>query len=443
VGPRSLPELPAELLYDNDELARLPADRLAARQLELLRPHLRALASDSPYYRRVLADAGLAPDGLRSVADLVRLPVVRKEEIAARQKAAPPFGDFSTVPREQLVRVFVHGQTYYPFTRRDLDQFVEGAAKAQAAAGPGGPRVVDVTASFNWVAGGTLALAAADRLGATVVPGGAGMTDQHIQVLRDLGVTSFGGFPSFVRHVALRARELGLDPRRDFAVRHLGIGGEVRSDDEKRELGELYGATVTESYGTTETGLMAAECSEGGGMHLFGHHVVELLDPESGEPRPLDQPGEIVATSVLPREAMPLLRYATGDVTEGFDLAPCRCGRLAPRLRRITGRRGEILRVKGLFLYPGRVAAALARVPGAGAFVSVVERRGGADAVTVRVELPPIGEAEAEAARARLREAIKATTNLTVDVELVAPGTFPPGSPRAEDRRLVPSPHGA
>lgn len=429
------PDLPAELLYDDETLTGLAPEELAAWQIGMLRPHLESIAARSPYYRRLFGDADIDPASLHTAQDLRRVPLVRKEDIAARQQAVPPFGDFIMVQREELARVFVHGKTYYPFTRRDLDFFVEGAVRASAASGTEGARVTDITSSFNWVAGGTLALAAAERLGSTIIPGGAGMTDQHVQVLRDLQVTSFGGFPSFVRHVALRARELGLDPRRDFAVRHLGIGGEVRSDDEKRELMELFGATsCSESYGTTETGLMASECVEGQGMHLFGHHLVELLDSESGAPVPLDRPGEIVATSVLPREAMPMLRYATGDVTEGFDLSPCPCGRRTPRLRRITGRRGEILRVKGLFLYPGRVAEALSRVPGTGAFQSVVERRDGSDAVTVRVEMAAPADA---AVVERLREAIKATTNLTVDVEPIAPGALPSGTPRAVDRRRL------
>ncbi len=424
--------LPPELRFDRDDLVRLPGAELARYQLARLAAALTRAAVESPYWAQALAGRSARAGETWTAERWAReVPAISKSDLLRLQKDAPPYGGLAMCDADEILRLYVsYGPIVYPYTRDDLDFFSEGFSKVFTWAGVGRGDVVDQTVQYNWVAGGTVVDDAFRKLGCAVIPGGVGQREKHIEVLRALPVSVLFAFPTFVRQLLEAADELHLDPARDLRIRHIFFTGETIEASAKSEFERRFGASAREFYGTTESGIVASECEIGGGMHLFGHHLVEVVDPHSGETLDPREGGEIVLTSVLPRRAMPLFRFRTGDVTEGISAGACSCGRLTPKLGRIVGRTGTVARVKGMFLFPARIGDALAEVGGAARYQVVVTRPASHDVVTVRCELtggPDVVE--------RATRAIHASTGLSVCIEVLDPGSIPTEAPVLEDRR--------
>jgi phenylacetate-CoA ligase len=209
----------------------------------------------------------------------------------------------------------------------------------------------------------------------------------------------------------------------------------MRSDALRQGMEDFWGGMkVRELYGGAEVPFIAAECEAAAGMHLNPDFIIELLHPETREPVDVGQPGVVVATE-LERAAEPMIRYWTGDIVAGIDTEPCSCGRTTARMGRVLGRVGEIPRVKGLFLVPKQIEAGLARVPGCGRFQVVIDRPGRQDTVLLRLEHPAAGgEGDRGALVPAVVAAVKDTTRLTFDVELVEVGALGE-APLVDDRR--------
>jgi phenylacetate-CoA ligase len=246
-------------------------------------------------------------------------------------------------------------------------------------------------------------------------------------------VTVIHAFTTFLAQLGEVVKRKGYDPRRDLAVRLGIIGGEIRSEAARQALGEPFGGIqIREQYGTAEVGIIANECEFGGGMHLSDDHVVEVIDPTTGQPVEGGGSGEIVVSDVW-RQAMPIIRYRTGDLTEGLNLDCCPCGRSAPRLKRIIGRTSDIPRIKGMFVVPRNVQEVLDRYPELGKFQLIVERPGHQDELTIRIALKyPV---DTDALHQRLRADFHAALRLSAQVEFVAIQDFPDEMPLIDDRR--------
>jgi phenylacetate-CoA ligase len=418
------PALDGALRHWNDDLALLDGDALLDWQLKRVGEALENSAKHSSYWRDGLVEAGVDAGTARSWSRdqfVERVPAISKRQLVDLQQREPPYGGMLGCDMREVSRIYVsYGPLHYPLTSVDQEFFAEGFAKVFHWAGAGPGDVVDQTLQYNWVAGGTIVDEAFRRLGCAVIPGGAGQREMHMEVLRDLGVTVLFAFPTFVRQLLETAAELGVDPARDLHIDRIFFTGETIERSAKKEFEDAFGAKAFEFYGTTETGIMAAECEAGEGMHLFGHHLIELIEPVTGSQLPWEEGGEIVATSVRPRRAMPLFRYRTGDITEGIRTGPCACGRRSPKLGRIVGRAGSVARVKGMFLFPDRVADALSRVGAGPRFQVVITRPGASDVLTVRCE----GSADDANLHDRLVNSIRERTGLSADVELLPPGTL-------------------
>lgn len=319
-----------------------------------------------------------------SAANWLKVPLLQKEDLIASVRPGAPYGDRLGVPPEDIAWCFVApGPLYMPLTLEDIDAL---AARFEAAFRMGGftsVDVVDQTTLYNWVIAGTILGKALERIGATVVPGGAGDTQRHIDVIEQLGVTGILAFPTFLVHLLDTAREAG----RSLPLQRAMVMGELHDPREKERIFREYGVTVREFYGTGDVGPVAVECGAEPGMHLRDDIYVELIDPHTGIPKAnvsADQPAEIVVTDPV-RRAMPIIRLRTGDLIDYIDSNPCRCGRSTPRIGRIVGRVGDITKVKGMFIVPGSVKGALQRHGINAPYQLVVSRTGGRDSLVLRI----------------------------------------------------------
>ncbi len=402
-----------------------------------LHDQLGRLAGSSASVRLRLDAAGVKAADVTSRAVLRDVAPITKAEIIADQAAYPPYGSLLGCDPDDLVRLYVGpGPQVTFFTPEDLRATVAHGSWAFFTNGFRKSDVVDVTIMYHWVIAGTLMDDAYRAIGCAVLPGGIGMGAEHLASLKLLNATGLFAFPTFLEELAGKAEQAGVVPTRDLPhLRLATIAGEMRSPDLQQRMEQFWGLRVREIYGGAEMPFIAAQCGEGDGMHLNPDFLIEVLDATTYEPVAAGEPGVIVATETE-RTAYPMLRYWTGDITEGLDDTPCACGRTTPRMGRILGRVGDIARVKGLFVVPAQVRRALDAVPGLGTFQLVVDRPGTQDTLTVRIEHDgPPGNRPQLAEQAR--QAVKDATRLTAEIELIDPTTLGADAPVVVDNRNV------
>lgn len=373
---------------------------------------------DVPFYADRFRAVGLsAPVAVNTWEDLLRIPTVDKAAIIEDQRRAPPFGSMLPWPVPQLERIYRSaGPIYLGFTGKDVaraGRIFEGHWRTLGVR-PGD--VADISTTYHWVVGGTLLDEGLRALGATVIPGGPGQSEQRLNVLQDTGATVLQAFTPYAEALGMQLAASDIDPVSDLAVRLLVVGGEMRTATAKKRLEDLWGgARAREFYGAAEVGgMVAAECDiAGDGMHLSDRFIIEIVDPDNGKPRRMESGGEIIITELF-KEAQPLLRYRTGDITEGIDARPCSCGRTSPRLRRIVGRTSSVLRIRGLFVQPAQVSQ-IAQASGFDAHRIVVKREGVQDEATLEIERPAHDDLRLD----EFVERLKATTGLRWNVDVL------------------------
>jgi phenylacetate-CoA ligase len=387
-----------------------------------LQQQLEYLEASSPFYRERLRGMRV-----RTPADLPTLPFTTKEELRAGQRADPPFGPHLCAPRERVVRMHVtSGTTGEPvavgFTRSDheANSAVGGEAFRIAGVLPGD--VIAHCLNYALYAGGIADHMALEASSATVVPVGTGQTRRLLELIPRLGINAIFGTLSFPAYLAGRAREAGVDPRA-LGLRHIVTAGEpgaglaaVRS-----EIEEAWGATVRDTFGMSDVwSTMGGACEEGQGLHLTveDHAVLELVDPDTGDPRELEDGayGELVWTH-LRREASPLLRYRSGDLAQVWT-SPCACGRSSTRIR-IDGRRDDMLRVQAVNVYPQAIGAVLESDARLGRHCVVAEGDPIVPPLDVYVEAPP--DADLAPTSQRLHDALRVRFAVT----RLEPGSLP------------------
>jgi phenylacetate-CoA ligase len=395
-------------------VARVPEHAAA------LRAQLHYLERSSPFWHERIAG--------RTGADLAELPLTTKADLRADQAAHPPFGVRLCAPPEALVRLHVtSGTTGEPvaigLTRADhaANSAIGGAAFRIAGVRP--DHTIAHCLNYALYAGGIADHMALEDSGATVVPVGVGQSRRLLELIPVLGIDAVFGTLSFPAHLAARAREHGIDPRA-LGLRHVVTAGEPGAGLRavRREIEEAWGTTVADTFGMSDVwSTMAGECGAGDGLHLTtdGHAILELVDPETGDPVAFEDGavGELVWTH-LRREASPLLRYRSGDLATVWT-APCACGRTTPRIR-IDGRTDDMLRVQAVNVHPGAIGAVLEAFAGVGRHAVVADGDPIAPPLRVYVETgdgAPSPDAIADALHARLRTRFA--------VVALAPGTLP------------------
>ncbi|GAB1510530.1 phenylacetate--CoA ligase family protein [Actinophytocola sp. KF-1] len=424
-----------------------PRERLRDHQLERLRAQLTRLHETSRHYRRQWDDLGWHPADLTGLDDLAALPFTDKAGYQRSIDEHPPYGDFLAVGREDLARLhFSSGTTGVPtpvgWTRRDLDRWADLYARAAYSQGVRPGDVYQCLFSFAWFVGGLGGTLGYTRLGATVIPGGSGDTERQIETIFRYGTTAVGGTPSFLLHLADRARGLGR-PLAESAVRHVMVGGEPGGQvPATRALIEReWGARCHDGYGCLEFQPTAWECAAQAGGHLAEDFAyAEVVDPVTRAPVPDGEPGVLVLTH-LDKEACPLVRWWTGDVVVR-DSARCDCGRTHARLvGGVRGRADDMLVVRGVNVFPSAVENVVRHTVGDLAEFRVVLDPALADPVTgyptaLRVQVEAVEDREL---RGRLAAALRTELQVRAVIDIVAPGALPRTTHKA--RRVVRAEH--
>lgn len=380
-------------MYQPD-LETLPRPALEALQLQRLQNTLAHIAASNPAYAGRLT-GGIGSVAVHSLEDIRRFPFLNKADL----REAYPF-KLACVPQAEMMRMHMSSGTtgtpiICPHTPNDVRQWSEIAARCLAAAGVGRDDVLQITPSFGLFNGGFGFHYGASALETMIIPIGAGRTSLQLQFLRDLNVTALAAVASYPLRLIEVAAEEGFDFRRHTRLRVGVFGAEVWSDELRRRVEETMGIETFDIIGMTETGGvgMGIDCPAHSGIHVWeDHYLVEIIDPESGEPVADGAWGEMVVTT-LTREALPLIRFRTRDITRVISREPCACGRTSLRVDRIAYRSDDMIKTKGINFYPKQVETILLEHDQvANDYQIHLQRVAGKDAIRILVESPLAAE---------------------------------------------------
>lgn len=380
---------------------------------EALRETVARARAGSEFFAAHLAGTG----EVRGVADLPALPFTTKEQL----RESYPFG-WTCVPAREVVRVHASSgttgrRTLCTYTRHDLDEWVTMFARCLDHAGVTAEDRVQLMVGYGlWTAGWGFQTAA-ERVGAMAIPSGPGNTELQLELMRDLGTTVACATSSFALLLAERV------PSPDALALRIGIFGSERwSELTRARIETLLGLRAFDIYGLTELWGPGAgiECAHRSGIHVWtDHYLVEIVDPVTSAPVPDGVEGEVVVTT-LRKQATPLLRYRTRDLSS-LDHTPCPCGSPFPRIARLTGRTDDMVKARGVMFFPAQVEHVVGGVEGTtGEYRIEVARDGGADVVRVLVEAP-----DAPGLAAHVAAGLRAEIGLRADVEIIEPGPLP------------------
>ena len=413
--------------YLHAEVETLPREQLAELQLRRLRDTLMRLYSDVPPVRARMQDAGVQPQDVRSLADVASLPFTHKTDLRDHY----PFGLFAR-PVDQLARLHASsGTTGKPtvvgYTAQDLDQWADLMARSLYAAGARRGDIVHNAYGYGLFTGGLGAHYGAERLGAVVVPVSGGGTERQVSLIQDFGARVLCATPSYALAIAEAAEQQGVDLRRSQL--RIGLfGAEPWSAGMRREIEARLGLRAVDVYGLSEImgPGVACECTFQQGLHGWeDHFLFEVVDPETGRPVPEGHAGELVITT-LTKQALPMLRYRTRDITR-ITTARCECGRTHARILRITGRNDDMLIIRGVNVYPSQIEAVLVGQPQlAPHYQLVVQRQGVLDEVQIEVEAQPGVPCDSFGVLAHgLAHHVKVHVGISTTVTVLEPGRVP------------------
>ena len=375
-------------LYLHPELETLSRSRLEKLQMERLQQTL-ARCMRIPFYKQRFAACGLRPEDIRTLDDVRKLPFTTKQDLRDNY----PFG-LSAVPLEEVVRLHSSsGTTGTPtvilHTQHDLDEWANAVARCLYMVGLRKGDIFQNSSGYGMFTGGLGFQYGAERLGMLTVPAAAGNTKRQIKFITDFGTTALHAIPSYAGRLYEVMEEMGIDPRRDTRLRTLIIGAEPHSDEQRRRIEQMLGVKAYNSFGMSEMcgPGVAFECPEQNGLHIWeDYYIVEIVDPQTLEPVPDGEVGELVPTTIN-REAMPLLRYRTRDLTRILP-GECPCGRHHKRLDRMKGRSDDMMILKGVNIFPIQIENILMQFRELGTdYLITLTNLEANDEMTVEVEL--------------------------------------------------------
>ncbi|WP_415955496.1 phenylacetate--CoA ligase family protein [Phocaeicola coprophilus] len=375
-------------MYLHPELETLSRSRLEKLQMERLQQTL-ARYMRIPFYKQRFAACGLRPEDIRTLDDVRKLPFTTKQDLRDNY----PFG-LSAVPLEEVVRLHSSsGTTGTPtvilHTQHDLDEWANAVARCLYMVGLRKGDIFQNSSGYGMFTGGLGFQYGAERLGMLTVPAAAGNTKRQIKFITDFGTTALHAIPSYAGRLYEVMEEMGIDPRRDTRLRTLIIGAEPHSDEQRRRIEQMLGVKAYNSFGMSEMcgPGVAFECPEQNGLHIWeDYYIVEIVDPQTLELVPDGEVGELVLTTIN-REAMPLLRYRTRDLTRILP-GECPCGRHHKRLDRMKGRSDDMMILKGVNIFPIQIENILMQFRELGTdYLITLTNLEANDEMTVEVEL--------------------------------------------------------
>jgi phenylacetate-CoA ligase len=413
----------------NPEYETMTRESLAALQLRRLQSTVAWVYERVPHYREVLDSRGVKPRDIRSLDDVRQLPFTDKTAL----RDTYPYGMFA-VPLEQVVRVHSSsGTTGKPivvgYTKGDLNTWSELTARIASAAGVTAADRVQMAFLYGMFTGGWGMHYGIERVGATVFPAGSGNTERQLMMMQDFGTTALVCTPSYALYIAEVAEKAGVDIR-SLPLRVGLFGGEPSGEGMRDEIERRLGILATDNYGLSEVmgPGVSGECEHQCGLHMAeDHFLFEIVHPETGESLAEGEEGELIITT-LTKEAFPVVRYRTHDLTT-MDSSPCACGRTLARMRKVRARTDDMLIIRGVNVFPSQIEDALFQIEGIEPhYVIVVDREGAMDDLEVRIEVA--GEifsdvmADMVAFTKRVGERIYSVIGLHAKVTLVEPGTI-------------------
>ncbi len=423
-------------MYWEKDVETIDRKKLEELQLSRLKDTI-AHAGKSYYYGKTYKEKRIQADIIRSLSDIQKIPFTTKDDLREHW----PYG-FISVDKDELVRMHsssgTTGRATVIFhTANDLAVWTNLLARCMYMAGMRKSDVFQNMMTYGLFTGGLGFHYGAEKIGAMVIPAGAGNSKRQIQLMMDFATTVIHVIPSYALHLSTVFAELNLDPRKDTKVKIAFVGAEPHTEKMRRKIEDIYGYKAFNSYGLSEMNGpgVAFECPRQDGLHIWeDSFLVEIIDPETLQPVADGEEGELVMTT-LQREGMPILRYRTKDLTRIIP-EPCLCGRTHRRIERIKGRTDDMLILKGVNIFPMQIEKRLMDIPGVGTnFLIILDRQEFNDSMTVKVEVSKeyfTGELkQLEMLRKRIIEELKSEILITPKVDLVGPDILPKGEGKA------------
>ena len=416
--------------YWDPQIEKMPRNELEVLQLKKLKAEI-ACSLRTPFYRERLLKAGIkSPDDIKTLDDLKRIPFTTKNDL----REGFPYG-FLSIPIEEVVRLHSSsGTTGIPttiyFSREDIRQWTDYMARCMYATGCDNSDVFQNMITYGLFTGGLGTHQGGEEIGMLVIPAGAGNTARQFKMMQDYGTTVLHATPSFLLHLETKMKEAGI-ARESLIIKRAFAGAEPYSEDTRRRIESLLKIDVFNSYGLSEMNGpgVAFECQCKDGLHIWEDgYIAEIVNPDTLEPVNDGESGELILT-ILCREATPILRYRTRDLTSFYTEA-CPCGRTHRRLRRITGRSDDMLIINGVNVFPSQIEEVIMSMREVGNnYLIVVEKDGALDRLTVKIEISPevfMDDARPlHALKNKIKETLQVSISINPHVELLESGSLP------------------
>ena len=413
------------MIWDKDHEC-MEREDLEELQLTRLQETVKRAFDKVPFYNKKYTDANVFPEDIETLADIEKLPFLTKDDL----REAYPFG-LLAVDKKKITEVHSSsGTTGKPvvsgYTKRDLDTWAETLARGLYMMGLGEDDIIQNTHGYGLFTGGFGVHYGSHKVGATIIPISTGQSSRQIELMKDFGTTGLIVTPSYGIYLGEVARDDGIDLK-DLGIKAIGFGAEMWTEEIREKLQEVYNTKAYNIYGLTElTGPgIGVECSEQNGLHIAeDFYYPEIIDSKTLKQVPHREKGELVLTNLY-REGMPVIRFRTKDITS-LNYEKCECGRTFARMSRITGRSDDMIKVKGVAIFPSQVEKALLKVSNVEPhYLIIVTRPGVMDEIEVKVEAPADlffdNLREMENVKTKIGKSIENETGIKVKVTLVKP----------------------
>ena len=417
-------------MFWNEEIETMERQDLEELQLKKLQSTVKRAFDKIPYYHKRYSEAEVYPEDIETLKDIEKLPFITKDDL----RESYPFGLFAVDIKDIKELHSSSGTTGKPvvsgYTEKDLDTWAETIARGLTMMGIGEDDILQNTHGYGMFTGGFGVHYGCHKVGAAIIPISTGQTRRQIEIMSDFGATGLIFTPSYGIHLAEVALEDGIDPR-DFGIKAIGFGAEGWTEEIRQRVEELFGTKAYNIYGLTE--LMGpgvgVECCAQNGRHIAEDiYYPEIIDPNTQKVLGENTPEKLELTN-LEREGMPVIRFRTKDLTK-LTYEKCECGRTHARMSRITGRSDDMIKVKGVAIFPSQIEKALLKIGDVEPhYMIIVTRPGTLDEIEVKVEASQDiffdGIKEMMAVQEKIGKSIENETGIRVKVTLVEPKTLP------------------
>ncbi len=421
----------------DEKVEAMSRDEIFAIQSENLRKTVERVYNNVPFYRAKMEKIGLLPGDIKTAEDIIKLPFTYKQDL----RDTYPFGLFA-VPMDEVVRIHASSgttgkQTVVGYTQNDLDVWSEIVARCLTMAGADKSSVVQVSYGYGLFTGGLGAHGGAERIGATVVPTSTGNTARQVTVMQDFGTTVLCCTPSYALYIAETLEKMGIDPN-EIQLKTGVFGAEPWTEPMRAEIERRLGIDARDIYGLSEVmgPGVSMDCEYKNGLHIWEDHFLpEIIDPETGAQMGDNVNGELVF-SCITKEALPLLRYRTHDVSS-LNHEKCPCGRTHARMTKPSGRTDDMLIIRGVNVFPSQIETVLLDVGDTSPhYMIYVDRKDNLDIMEVQIEVSDSVFSDKvrtmEELGGKIRARLDSVLGISAKVRLVEPGTIPRSEGKAK-----------